>query len=440
MQRVTDLRGKSSGDLRGRERALKRRRFRSPLQGWGVCSRIYPGLRGLRPAPFGAIIAGPSGAGLCGHQGRLGESPRMSGMRNRVWLIGLALAACGVARAQWQMQDSHTTADLRGIANVGNGVAWASGTNGTVLRTEDEGSVWQTCAIPPAAEHLDFRGVQAFDANTAIVMSSGKGDLSRLYKTTDGCRSWKIDTSNEEPDGFWDSVVFQHGNYGFAIGDSHTGVLIGDPVKGRFQTEVMMLGHGWFIDDAGCSAPDGQAAFAASNSSVFVFGSRRYVLGTGGTAGANAYVSPLLLTGISSDPCEKVPVPVKGGTDSSGVFSIFFRDLKSGVAVGGDYKKPDDGDRTAAWTMSTGSNWSAASTTPHGYRSAVAYDNAMKAWITVGPNGTDVSTDDGKNWRAVHPDAGMHEAPDADRNWNALSLPFVVGPKGRIGKLDRTRF
>ena len=30
----------------------------------------------------------------------------------------------------------------------------------------------------------------------------------------------------------------------------------------------------------------------------------------------------------------------------------------------------------------------------------------------------------------------MHEAPDADRDWNALSLPFVVGPHGRIGKLN----
>ncbi len=57
-------------------------------------------------------------------------------------------------------------------------------------------------------------------------------------------------------------------------------------------------------------------------------------------------------------------------------------------------------------------------------------------WITVGPNGTDISTDDGKNWRAVRPDAARHEPADADRNWNAISLPFVVGPKGRIGKLN----
>ncbi len=80
--------------------------------------------------------------------------------------------------------------------------------------------------------------------------------------------------------------------------------------------------------------------------------------------------------------------------------------------------------------------WHSAQTPPHGYRSAVAYDPATKTWITVGPNGTDISTDDGKNWHALHPDPALHEAPDADRNWNALSLPFVVGPHGRIGKLD----
>ena len=124
------------------------------------------------------------------------------------WLFAFVLAACAAAQAQWEMESSGTTADLRGIDNVGGGVAWASGTNGTVLRTEDGGYLWQACAIPPGGEHLDFRGVQAFDANTAIVMSSGKGDLSRLYKTTDGCQTWKLVFTNPDTDGFWDAVKF----------------------------------------------------------------------------------------------------------------------------------------------------------------------------------------------------------------------------------------
>ncbi len=123
----------------------------------------------------------------------------------RPLLLALTLLATS-AQAQWQLQDAHTTADLRGIDNVGGGVAWASGSDGTILRTEDAGFVWQLCAKPPGGEHLDFRAIQAFDNNTAIIMSSGKGDLSRLYKTTDGCQSWKLLFTNPDKDGFWDAL------------------------------------------------------------------------------------------------------------------------------------------------------------------------------------------------------------------------------------------
>lgn len=328
------------------------------------------------------------------------------------------------------MQDSGSTAGLRGIYSVDGTVAWASGTGGTVLKTTDAGAHWQKCAIPDAATDgatLDFRGVQAWDAQTAIVMASGPGDKSRLYKTADGCRTWEVNSKNTEKDGFWDAVVFQHGDFGYAIGDSHTGVLIGDPVKGRFETEVMLLGRGWFIDDAGCSVSGEQAAFAASNSSIFVFGSRRYILGAGGKAGANVYISPLLLTGSGSDPCMRVPVPMTGGNESSGVFSVAFRDLKHGVVVGGDYTKPNDSSGTAAHTASDWKHWTASAKPPHGYRSSVQWSEELRAWITVGTNGSDISRDDGKTWQ-----------PLDDGNWNALSLPFVVGPNGRIARLNPT--
>jgi photosystem II stability/assembly factor-like uncharacterized protein len=92
----------------------------------------------------------------------------------------------------WEIQNSGTTASLCGIHAVGGGVVWASGTDGTVLRTEDSGYMWQSCAMPPGAEKLDFRGIWAWDENTAVIMSSGPGDQSRLYKTTDGCSHWTL--------------------------------------------------------------------------------------------------------------------------------------------------------------------------------------------------------------------------------------------------------
>jgi len=58
-----------------------------------------------------------------------------------------------------------------------------------------------------------------------------------------------------------------------------------------------------------------------------------------------------------------------------------------------------------------------------------------KTWITVGPNGTDISTDDGRNWHPLKPDLAFNNTPDADQHWNALSLPYAVGPHGRIATL-----
>jgi photosystem II stability/assembly factor-like uncharacterized protein len=311
--------------------------------------------------------------------------------------------------AQWQMQDSHSTAGFRGIHAVNAQVAWASGTNGTILRTENGGADWTKCAIPPDADKLDFRAIWAWDASNAVVMSAGPGELSRLYTTTDGCAHWTEYERNHDKDGFWDALVFS------TIGDSHTGVLIGDPIRGRFDTATVTLGKGLQPEDSACAAAPGEAAFAASNSSVVVFGPGRYVLGTGGKGGPRALLSP---------GCRAVSVPLAGGNESSGIFSLAFRDLKHGLAVGGDYKKPGESSGTSAWTADGGLHWTAASRPPHGYRSSVAWDADAKAWIAACTNGSDISRDDGRTWQ-----------PLDDGNWNALSLPFIVGPNGRIGKL-----
>ena len=342
------------------------------------------------------------------------------------------------AYAQWEIEESHTTASLRGIHNVGAGVAWASGTNGTVLRTEDGGYLWQTCAIPPGAEKLDFRGIQAFDENTAIVMSSGPGDQSRLYKTTDGCQTWKLLFTNPDKDGFWDALILNR--------FEKDGVLLGDPVGGRFAMwETEDKGTTWRrVNAESLNALPGEGAFAASNSSLsfdeatsvrFATGSisQPRVFISDGTSGSNHYVAH--------------SVPMSGGAKGAGIFSMDYRtyddhpgephdriiDDDRWVAVGGNYEKPTEAQGTAAYTLDSGRHWQTSKTFPHGYRSAVAFEEKTKTWITVGPNGTDISTDDGRNWRPLTPTP--QDAPDADKNWNALSLPFVVGPHGRIGKL-----
>ncbi len=321
------------------------------------------------------------------------------------------------------MEQSHSTASLRGIHNVGGGVVWASGTEGTVLHTTNDGRTWQKCSVPPNGEKLDFRGIQAFDANTAIVMSSGTGALSRLYKTKDGCRTWKLVFNNPDESGFWDAIRFS----GPALG-----VLIGDQVDGHFPAFFSTDGGDTWHPKALAAGDKNQSFFAASNTSLLIdaVNARLYMITGGGTTalitvdgyfGTMAKLSQTRLNLASGD--------------TAGGFSLAARLDGSKLilmAAGGDYKMPER--RTGTAVFFVDGKWQVPATLPSGYRSAVAYDAARKAWITVGPNGTDISTDDGRNWRALKPTAG--ETPDADKNWNALSLPFAAGPNGRIGKLN----
>jgi hypothetical protein len=346
-----------------------------------------------------------------------------------VLLSALLIAAFLPARAQWTLQASNTTADLRGIHSIGNGVAWASGTNGTVLRTEDGGYVWQSCSVPPGAEHLDFRGIQAFDANAAIVMSSGKGELSRLYKTTDGCHSWKLLFTNPDKDGFWDALL---------VGGK-TVFILGDPVNDAFVFEESHdLGATWRRNSLPASLPD-EGAFAASNSSLLTDSANGVIMfGTGGPRGARLFFSHAPCTRpVEKDCWSPYAMPMFGAGAPMGIFSLAANRRESAdrfVAVGGDYSKPDQAGTAAFTSDKQFAGWAVSQTPPHGYRSSVAYDQQTKTWITVGPNGTDISTDDGKNWRPLYPDPAQHDSADADKNWNAISLPFVVGPKGRIGR------
>lgn len=335
--------------------------------------------------------------------------------------------ASGNRSEVWMMQDSGTIAGLRGIDSLDGTVAWASGTGGTVLRTIDGGAHWQKCTVPDAdgdGATLDFRGVQAWDARTAIVMASGPGDKSRLYKTTDGCKTWTLAFTNPDWEGFWDALLKNMDDTLF---------VLGDPVEGKFVLFSQAPGGKWSRNWNGheISAQPSESVFAASNSALIEGGQGSFCFVTGGakTEIVHEVHGIDVKKGMYSD-WFRAPIPLATGP-SGGAFSIASIQFSGGsthnafVAVGGDYMKPTVTTGTAAFSSDWGATWAASKTPPHGYRSAVQWSESLKLWITVGTNGSDISRDDGKTWQ-----------PLDDGNWNALSLPFVIGPKGRIARLN----
>ena len=109
--------------------------------------------------------------------------------------------------AQWQKQEVNTDASFRGLDVVSDKVVWASGTGGTVVRTIDGGKNWDVIKVP-GAEKLDFRDIEAFDANTAYILSIGNGESSRIYKTNDGGKNWNLQFKNSDEKAFFDSIAF----------------------------------------------------------------------------------------------------------------------------------------------------------------------------------------------------------------------------------------
>ncbi len=186
-------------------------------------------------------------------------------MRMRTLL--LLLAATAVAQPKPQTHPSNTTESLRGASAVSQNIAWASGTHGAYLRTTDAGRTWLPAQVPDAAA-LDFRAVVAFSADEAFLMSAGPGDQSRIYHTADAGRHWRLQFTNTNPKGFFDSMLFW---------DSKHGVVLGDPIPdetGKLKFELLLTSDGetWTPIPPSQLPPaiEGEGAFAASNTSLAI--------------------------------------------------------------------------------------------------------------------------------------------------------------------------
>lgn len=324
---------------------------------------------------------------------------------------GLAWA---LAAAAWIAQISPTEASLRGLAVVSPHVVWASGAEGTWLLTTDGGAHWKAGKVA-GAEALDFRDVAAWDAEHALLLASGEGAKSRIYRTNNGGRNWELLFSNPDAHGFFDA---------FSFWDRQHGLLLGDPVDGHFAIYTTSDGgENWQATETPPALP-GEGAFAASGTCLTTYSTADAWFVTGGGGKARVFHSAdrgRTWTAVST------PLPAKAA--SAGGFSIAFRDVRHGAIAGGDYKLPNEPTGALAWTDDGGQTWRLPpGDSVGGYRSAIALGANGRA-LAVGASGSDVSIDGGAHWKAV-PAAGMNAVAFA-----ADGSAWALGAHGAIAKL-----
>ena len=333
----------------------------------------------------------------------------------KIFQLGfLLITLSAVTQAQWIKQAVNTTASFRGLSVVNQKIIWASGTGGTVIRTIDGGKTWKVIAVP-GAEKLDFREVEAFDANTAYVLSIGNGENSRIYKTTDGGATWKMQFTNANEKAFYDAI---------ACWDRNNCLAMSDPVDGRYV--LLATNDGGVTGELLATnqmpaAKEGEAAFAASGTCLYVAPGGAVFLVSGGS---DARVFKSVDRGRT---WSVVDTPIVNGTAGSGIFSIAMYDARYGVIVGGNYEKPNEAKDTLAFTTDGGETWTSAPGLS-GYRSGVAYID-RRNMIAVGTNGTDMTSNGGETWKKL----GTEDLNSvAAKGRNAV---WAVGPKGLVAKL-----
>ncbi|MCA6363649.1 MAG: oxidoreductase [Bacteroidetes bacterium] len=304
-----------------------------------------------------------------------------------------------------------TDASLRGICPVSDRIIWASGSKGTVGRSSDGGAHWEFKQIPGYTA-LDFRSIVAFDLANALVVSAGTPAV--ILRTMDGGRTWSERYSNTDSAYFLDAAAFWNKN---------RGVVLGDPVNGHFVLlHTFDGGFTWQqAPQAQCpAAAEGEAAFAASNSSLQALPGGVLWLATGGTQ------ARLWLSTDYGQTWTERPCPMLHGQPGTGTFAMTWRNASQGIITGGDYTNDSLRTDHVFYTVDGGRHWIAPKTPTGGYRSGVCWLNGKTA-IATGPKGTDITTNGGKTWRKLS-ENGYHAAKAARRGKRV----FLSGSKGRI--------
>lgn len=308
--------------------------------------------------------------------------------------------------AQIKTLVSGNKVSIRGLSVVDNQIIWASGNNGNIARSIDGGMNFEWLKVA-GYEKRDFRDIEAFDKNTAIIM--GVDAPAIILKTIDGGKSWKKILEDSTKGMFLDAMDFS---------DINNGVVIGDPIDQKvYMAFTNDQGNTWKrLESNDYANKDGEAFFASSGTNIKLLGTQLAFVSGGKSSRlfySNKWYNPPLLQGKEST----------GGNS----IAVNHRDA---VVVGGDFSKD---------TITTGNcilinlgkdvTFTQPQTAPHGYRSCVIYlsENVL---VTCGTSGVDLSNDGGKNWKLISKES-FHVVQKA-KNGTAV---YLAGSNGRIAKL-----
>lgn len=338
---------------------------------------------------------------------------------NIIWMLCIVNTAFS-QRVNPLHQDGD--ASLRGLSVFNSKIVWVSGSKGTVGRTIDGGETWQWIYVD-GYEKRDFRDVEAFGKDTAIIMAVA--EPACILKTVNGGKTWKTVYENKNKGMFLDAMDFYN---------EKKGIVIGDPIDGKFFIAVTADGGNTWLEvpNGGGIADSTEACFASSGTNIRLLQDRFVFVSGGGSS--NLIFNKRgndVFDDLFGDPkrlVNKIKLPIIQGTSSTGANSIATKDSLTYIVVGGDFTNDTQGPN-CAYTFDGGKTWSFPKNGPKGYKSCVEY-LYEETWICCGLTGVDITTDGGKTWNHISNDS--YHSCDIGKDRKDV---FFSGNKSRIGVL-----
>lgn len=238
---------------------------------------------------------------------------------------------------------------------------------------------------------LHFRSIATTDEAVFVLSIASPAVLYKIGFNGSEATNIEQVYMEEGPDVFYDSMKFWNDEDGIAIGDR-----MGDCLSIIVTRDG---GNSW--EKLPCEIlpkiEKGEAAFAASNSNISIYGNNAWVA-TGGKK------SRVLHTSDKGKTWKIYDTPIVSGKAMTGIYSIDFRDDKNGIVIGGNWEDKSNNEKNKAVTSDGGVTWQLmASGKEPGYRSSVKYvpGSEGQGIVAVGSPGISFSSDGGKHWKKL---------------------------------------
>jgi photosystem II stability/assembly factor-like uncharacterized protein len=304
------------------------------------------------------------------------------------FMLGLILSFTALAGS---VQVLDPKVSFQAVHRIGQHIV-ASGTNGGIYQSTDNGQHWSKIPGPENSLSLQFRDIQLLSNGELTVMSAGEGDNSRIYRTDDDGKNWRLQIVGTRASTFYDCMHFVNQQQGWLYGDSDE--------SGLFILATVDGGHHWKRQDLALKVQAGEGGFASSGTCLNKGNDNNIYIGTG-----NAITPRVLIhsvqngqNGQNGENWQSIETLFPGG-EAAGVFSV--QQAEQWLYIfGGSLKEQQNPAKAQRYNLQT-KQWSTLPEVPLKgaiYGSDLISKNNKTNVLIASPQGVSLWQEGAKSW------------------------------------------